>query len=75
MAASEPDLADGKDYAIHLTLDEVLQEVIAQAEKARHASSPEILGLRVKMMSRAARCALEIYGDWFAHTVPKEEAK
>lgn len=72
MAAPEPALepaAGDKDYAVQLTIDEMLLEAAEQIEKARHAPSKVALGWRLKMASRALRCALEVYGDWF--TVPE----
>lgn len=57
----KPDEDD--DYLYLTTLDEVLLEAIENLEMVRHATSPWVQGVRLKMASRAMRCALEIYGE------------
>jgi hypothetical protein len=69
MGVSEVDL----NYAWHLTLYEVLELVIQHCGEAENSSDPLVIGVHLKMASRAMRCALEIYG--LQLEVPKEEQK
>lgn len=75
MAASESDLDSDKDYAFYLTMYETLELVTQNCERACNESDLTRMGIHLKMASRAMRCALEIYGDRFANTVPNEEQK
>jgi hypothetical protein len=59
MGASDEDL----DYAYLATLDEALMLSIEHIEAVRHADSPLVQGVHLKMASRALRCALELYGE------------
>lgn len=56
-------------------MDEVLLMVIENVDGARHANSEMEMGVRLKMASRAMRCALELYGEWSGQTVRDEETK
>lgn len=60
------------DYGFLVTMDEVLNLVLEHSELARQADNPLMMGVHLKMASRAMRCALEIYGDRYAK-VPDEE--
>ena len=62
------------DYAFFTTLDEVLKEVLEQIDMARNSNMTQ-LGWRLKMASRALRCAMEIYGDEVAGIKEKKNAK
>lgn len=66
------DVAGDKNFILQLTMDEVLETVMEQCMLARDASDDRVLGVRLKMASRALRCALEIYGSRVLKT---EEAK
>ena len=52
-----------KDFAFFLTMSEVLELVMDHTEAARNAGDNQLLGIHLKMASRAMRCALEIYGS------------
>lgn len=52
-----------KDFAFFLTMSEVLELVMDHTEVARNAGDNQLLGIHLKMASRAMRCALEIYGS------------
>jgi len=58
-----------RDFGFAVTMDEVLNLVLEHSELARQADNPLVMGVHLKMASRAMRCALEIYGDRY---VPKE---
>jgi hypothetical protein len=54
---------DSDDYPWLLTLDEVLCLSIEHMEIARQSHTELMIGVHLKMASRAMRCALELYGD------------
>ena len=62
MAELESAVGD-KDFAFYLTMNETLELVMDHCEIARNASDNQLLGIHLKMASRAMRCALEIYGS------------
>jgi hypothetical protein len=72
---SHQDPPDGFDYPYAVTMDEVIEIVIEHLEIVRNTDDLLRQGVHLKMASRAMRCALEIYGDWSATQVPKEEPK
>lgn len=51
-----------EEYPWLLTLDEALILCVQHLEEARDSQDRLILGLHLKMASRALRCALEVYG-------------
>lgn len=63
MASSTDGLDGEKDYAFYETLSEVLGVTTLHINKAINAEGMPLLGMSLKMASRALRCALEIYGD------------
>jgi hypothetical protein len=66
---------DGLSYPYAVTMDEVIEIVIEHLEIVRNTDDLLRQGVHLKMASRAMRCALEIYGDWSATQVRKEEPK
>ena len=70
----EPLIEDIHDanFAWVLTIEDVLEIVIAHCEDARHAEDRLRMGVYLKMASRAMRCALEVYGSQLVE-VPKED--
>ena len=63
MGKSADDLSGDKEYAFFETLNEIFVAIETQVAMAKTTSSLPMLGVRLKMASRAMRCALEIYGD------------
>ena len=57
------DVNGDKDFAFFLAMNETLELVMDHTELARNASDNQLLGIHLKMASRAMRCALEIYGS------------
>ena len=73
MAELESAVGD-KDFAFYLALDETLELVMDHCEVARNASDNQLLGIHLKMASRAMRCALEIYGSHIGVLNTEEQA-
>jgi hypothetical protein len=55
-----------RDYPYLIAMEEVLTQVLEFAERARNAKDDVMMGVYLKMTSRAVRCALEIYGEHLA---------
>jgi hypothetical protein len=60
------------DYGFSLTVYEVVEEVMRHCERALDEEDLMRLGVRLRMASRAMRCALEVYG-WQLEEVQKRK--